>query len=144
VQRALRLPGHQEEGPASQLWFTNLLRVASKDGGRPKSALHRAQLPAATLLLQEEIMRAAPERLLFLTGWDYLGDLRDELGVAWEPGESSGYAERAGFLHLGSARDISVVVAMHPQGLPEGEWVQSVQEAFARVRTEGFDRQSTS
>ncbi len=127
---SLRLPGHDAPMWSSHLWFTNVYPVVPNDGDRPSAGLRRSQSRRASDLLQEEIRRARPRRVLFLTGWDYVARFLEDFRIRWSGGSAAGIAERAGTFSISEGQDAAVVVAAHPQGLPDDEWVDKVSAAF--------------
>ena len=124
--------GASEEDWASHLVWSNLYKVAPKKGGNPTAKQMKAQRGGCRKLLCLEIEDFAPSRLLFLTGWeDWAQPFLQECGDV-APAEGT-HVEATGRLRTREGRSCATVVASHPQGKPEGKWVEEVLEAFGRL-----------
>ena len=115
----------------SHLVWSNLCKVSPEKGnnGRPSNRLYDAQLPGCKKLLDHEIETYKPERLLFLTGWDWAGDFLSERDI--QPFDGKGFVERSGSPALSPDTRTRVLVAVHPgglrhQGKQEADWVDEV------------------
>jgi hypothetical protein len=85
-------------------------------------------------LLFDEISTYSPQKILFLTGHWALKFLNDKASYF----EVSGIKQiiKVGTLVGQCEKDIQFVVASHPQGKPQNEWVQGVLESFALLQSE--------
>ena len=118
---------------SSKIVWSNLYKVAPKDGGNPSERLAGIQLKACRELLQAEILAYKPKRLVFATGgWanDFLDmpcflPARDDF-----PNE---HVERFGTIVVGGENIGAYVVAKHPQGKKERVWVDNVKFFLARA-----------
>jgi len=118
---------------SSHLVWSNLYKIAPCDGGNPNSTLRKAQLDGCVKLLQWELKHYQPRRVLFLTGW--WADQFPFLNEAWKdqpkPKVQSS-VEDVGQLDCGSHKAICVV-AGHPQGKNETNWVNEGVNALGRA-----------
>ena len=120
----------QDSWPSHLVW-SNLYKIAPEKGGNPDTALCRIQLAGCIELFKLELMTYIPSRLLLLTGneWalPFLPDPDDTLmGLA-----EFRYVERIGILTVAPDKQpIRYVVAAHPQGKPEEQWISEVCCAF--------------
>lgn len=121
---ALGLELGTEKSWASSLAWTNLYKVSPHDHGNPSAALMRAQLDGCRGLLQGDIARAKPSRILFLTGLWWLDPFRKALGLGLE------YVGADGVEAFGRSGTARVVVAKHPQGKPEVPMVERILDLF--------------
>ena len=122
-----------EEDWSSRLVWSNLYKISPHDaGGNPSNGLCKIQEPGCIELLREEIREYAPEKILFLTGWNWAWPFVTPLSS--ERQETSGLVEASGKIDvLGHNKEIPFVVAKHPQGKPESEWVEEVISRFESV-----------
>lgn len=125
VVQGLRIADVEDAGWSSHLVWSNLYKVSPAGGGNPTNVLCKIQRRGCAELLNLELRTYRPSRVLFLTGVDWAAPF---LEVA-EPREGVGfqYVERAGDAH--GAR---CVIAVHPQGKREADWVREVVAAFDR------------
>ena len=86
-------------------------------------------------MLVAEIALWAPQRILFLTGWDWATPFVEALS------RKQGAANQDDLVAFsaniiaskGHRKSTSVVVGPHPQGKPEGRIVKRVVEEFSRL-----------
>lgn len=119
----------QEDEWSSHLVWSNLYKISPHAGGNPSNKLCEIQEPGCIDLLREEIREYAPERIVFLTGmgwaWPFMKGLGAELQAA------DGLVEAIGTISVpGADKETSFVVARHPQGKAESEWVEAVLSGF--------------
>jgi hypothetical protein len=108
---------------SSYLVWTDLYKVASPDGGNPSNRLCEAQFEQCKLLLKEEIATFKPKRILFLTGYIWFKDFED-IGF-------NGRDRKESLVEwVGSYDKTEVIVAKHPQGKDETEYVKQVIKYF--------------
>ena len=114
----------------SHLVWSNLYKVSPASGGNPNNALCKIQLPGCAELFNLELRTYRPCRVLFLTGADWAapfltaGTLQESAGLR--------YVKQFGLSTIGEGHDVRCVVAVHPQGKPESEWVHEVVTVFNR------------
>ena len=108
---------------SSCLVWSNLYKVASPEGGNPSTRLGDAQREGCRSVLKEEISFFKPKRILFLTGHDWFEDFKDNSFEGKERTESL-------VEWVGNYGKTEVVVAKHPQGKDETEYVKQVIKYF--------------
>lgn len=108
---------------SSYLVWTNLYKVASPEGGNPSNKLCDVQLEKCKTLLKEEIAAFKPEKILFLTGYNWFKDF-EKIGFYGRKHTES-LVEWVGFFNK-----TKVVVAKHPQGKNETDYVKQVIKYF--------------
>lgn len=109
--------------PATVAW-SNLYRVSPYETGNPPANLARAQFPMAAELLTHDHRELRPQRVLFLTGLNWLHPFRVPLGLELAAVGADGVDAR------GAWGDATVVVAKHPQGKRERPMVDRILEVF--------------
>ncbi len=116
----------QNTWPSHIVW-SNLYKLAPEEGGNPNNTLCNAQLSGCCSLLKLELSIYNPKRLLLLTG---IGWAKPFLNEIFSIRKTDGtYVEAVGKPKIGD-QPMNVVVATHPQGKPENEWVHEVLEGF--------------
>lgn len=111
---------------ASHLVWSNLYKIAPAHGGNPSDALCEMQLEGCRKLIQAETTIFKPKRLLLLTGWLWAKDFKDILKIEEC---NNGQVEAVGEITY-NEYTTEVVVASHPQGKPQEEWVDDVMSVF--------------
>jgi hypothetical protein len=109
-------------GWPGQLVWTNLYKASPAAGWNPGADLQRVQRPLATDLLKIELNTFAPRRVLAMTG-DWIRPFQDQLGLSIQG--RSGLVDGAGY-----DAERAWVIAKHPMGKPENDFVASVRTAF--------------
>ena len=112
----------------SYLVWSNLYKVSPAEGGNPGNKLCCIQLKGCKSLFDTELDIYRPSRLLLLAGWDWA---RDFVTNDCRTHNNAGFVEATG-----RRRKTRIVVARHPQGKPEAEWVKDVLAAFAWLALE--------
>lgn len=107
---------------SSYLVWSNLYKIAPAEGGNPGNGLCDIQLNGCISLFETELDIYQPSRLLLLAGWDWAEDFVENY---CQIRHNAGFVEATG-----QRGEASIVVAKHPQGKPEGEWVTDVLAAF--------------
>ena len=129
VQRLCIADVGRTDWPSHLVW-SNLYKVSPASGGNPNNALCNIQLPGCVELFNLELRTYRPRRILFLTGADWAapflpaGILQESAGLR--------HVKQFGLISAGEGHDVRYVVAVHPQGKPESEWVHEVVTAFNR------------
>ena len=116
---------------SSYLVWSNLYKIAPETGGNPGERLCSVQLGGCRTLLCREINHFQPSRLLFLTDWNWARDFLNDQNIREVSGK---FVKASGKLNLGVDLKICVVVAVHPQGKKEDEWVKEVIREFNALR----------
>jgi len=111
----------------SKLFWTNLYKISPYCGGNPDHSLKELQEEFCKKLLKIEIHEANPKKILMLTGLDWAKPFLDYLEIRNIDGKNE-YIEAKGFFP--EQADCVVVVAKHPQGKNEDEYVKEVVNAF--------------
>lgn len=123
-------------GWPSFLVWSNLYKVSPSGGGNPGETLCRAQFEGCVDLLKAEIEEYRPKRILFMTGLNWVSDFFEGFkgrGVIVQSKRSPRgyvYVEDSGSISLPDGYTTSYVVAVHPQGKPEDDWVKEVCACF--------------
>ena len=116
---------------SSYLVWSNLYKIAPEKGN-PGERLRNVQLEGCRSLLYREIGDLQPSGLLFLTGWNrWAKDFLIDKNIREVSGK---FVEASGKLSPGPNLKICVVVAVHPQGKKEDEWVEEVAREFKILR----------
>ena len=127
VMEGLEIASENDPWPSYLVW-SNLYKIAPAKGGNPGNRLCDRQLDGCISLFDTELDVYRPSRLLLLAGWDWA---KDFVPSDYRAG-NNGFVEATG--RRGEA---SIVVAKHPQGKPEGEWVGNVLAAFNEEHLRG-------
>jgi len=130
----LRIADINADGSAwpSQLVWSNLYKIAPAAGGNPNNQLQRAQFEGCLQLLHWEIETFKPKRLLFLTGLAWAGPFLEHAWCDNLPVEGQVFIEAKGYVMAGP-EPASCVIASHPQGKNERNWVDEVVAAFSQL-----------
>ena len=115
---------------SSYLAWTNLYRIAPADSGNPSAQLQGAQIEWCKQALTEDVLALQPKRLLLMTGTDWAAPFMSN--VSLQERAPSELVQAWGRWSAPGA-SIAVVVAKHPQGKPEDEFVSGVLDAFRRA-----------
>ena len=107
----------------SHLVWSNLCKVSPAGGGNPGNKLYDAQFPGCKKLLEHEIRTYNPERLLFITGWDWAKWFLQDHGIQRDDKE---FVAASGSLALAPDIRTRVVVAVRPEANPQVDWVDEV------------------
>ena len=114
----------------SHLVWSNLYKVAPARGGNPSKKLCDIQLDACVRLLQEELSTYRPNRLLLLTGLDWAEPFLKDLEKPSISSQNFKYVKAYAQKYLSDGGTTKIVVAAHPQGKKESDWVKEVFDAF--------------
>jgi hypothetical protein len=119
---------HQDDWPSYLAW-SNLYKISPNEGGNPSKTLRDIQQNGCNSLLKSELIRYRPRHLLFLTGLGIIEPFRPILELN-EKRVSMKYVEATARINLDLNYETNVVVAAHPQGKTQSEWVGEVMELF--------------
>lgn len=115
---------------SSYLAWTNLYHVAPRETGNPGERLKRLQRVACVRLLECDVMRFSPKRLLVLAGHDWASPFFRN-GVTWSP--DAAFVQGSGRWTLPNGQSVAVVVARHPQGKREDVMTHDVVQEFKKL-----------
>jgi hypothetical protein len=125
----LKIADTDDDTWPSYLLWSNLYKIAPKEGGNPTGFLRRIQFDTCALLFGKELEIFKPKRVLFLTGmgWakPFVHLLMPAVAVLGDH-----YVEATGKYGTEEVLPTVVVVAAHPGRKPEDAWVQEVVTAF--------------
>lgn len=113
---------------ASQLTWSNLYKISA--GGNPTGYLKKAQRQGCIDMLKAEFAEYRPSKVLFLTGKDWAKPFLDGIEHDVSTRRPTKYVEASGSIRIPNHEVCVFVVAKHPQGKPEGCWVEEVLGAF--------------
>jgi hypothetical protein len=107
----------------SYIIWTNLYKIAPAMGGNPSNKLMDSQFNGSSSILENEIKIFRPKRILFLTGYGWFKD--------FEPIGFTGTLVSNSLVEwYGNLSSTKVVVAKHPQGKLERNYVKQVMKYF--------------
>lgn len=115
---------------SSTLAWSNLYKIAPYEGGNPSERLCGIQEPKCLELFSTELSTLAPKRIVFATGLGWAGPFLNHVHGTVQTDSGSRFVEAYGEIALESGRVCKFVVAPHPQGKPEEEWVDAVMGKF--------------
>ena len=115
--------GKNDDDWSSFVTWSDLYKIASPLGGNPSSKLIDAQYEGCKRILKAEFECFSPKRILFLTGYNWFRDF-----------ENAGFKKEKKLHSLvewvGYYDKTQVVVAKHPQGKDETDYVKQVIKYF--------------
>lgn len=113
---------------SSKIVWSDLYKI-NIDNGNPSEELCDAQYPGCAAMLELEIEKYQPDKILFLTGmgWAYpfIIDLK---GFDCKTDQKT-YVKGLGYYRYPN-KEAQVVISVHPQGKNESELIQEIMEAF--------------
>lgn len=115
----------------SHLVWSNLYKVSPADGGNPSDRLCEAQRSGCIDLLGLELKTYKPSRILFLTGTEWADPFLSLMVGVPLVGPRLRHVRRFGTCTLNDGHVLQCVVATHPQGKPEADWIREVVEAYS-------------
>ncbi len=130
VVGALKIADVDNESWPSHLLWSNLYKISPARGGNPSARQRSIQRPKSIDLLRKEVEQYKPRRVLFLTGYDWVAPFLKHISSNTSAVHDSRYVHAVGTFNHTGREECSFVVAVHPQGKQEAEWVQEVIEAF--------------
>lgn len=116
---------------SSYLAWTNLFHVAPLKTGNPGKPLRDLEQNACLRLLEYDVMRFGPRRLLVLAGHDWASPFFTK-SVTWSP--DAAFVQGSGRWTLPNGQSVAVVVARHPQGKREDLLTDKVVQAFGELQ----------
>lgn len=131
---ALNITHGDDQNWFSYLVWSNLSKLASADGGNPGGLLLNLQLPGCIALLKQEIEDYRPQRIVFLTGDEWVAPYLAAMGFTSVIGLKPNFARSAGRLTTRTGRIVDAVVAVHPQGKNQQIWTEEVMNAFGLIK----------
>lgn len=130
VVKDLRIAEVEGADWPSHLVWSNLYKVSPASGGNPSSVLCEVQFAGCVKLLNLELRTYRPSRVLFLAGVDWAAPFLAAANL--QEGAGLRYVEQYGLCDAGNGCETRCVIAVHPQGKPQSEWVREVVTAFGR------------
>ncbi|MEZ9763573.1 uracil-DNA glycosylase family protein [Vibrio splendidus] len=113
-----------DDGWASKIVWSNLYKVAPSETGNPSNRLCDEQFNSCNELLMAEIEEYRPNTIIFFTGLDWFnGFLNHKLTLSTDLAYN--LIEAHGTLKI-EDKEISIIIAKHPQGKSEGEMVNEI------------------
>ncbi len=111
----------------SHLVWSNLYKISPEEGGNPDKILREIQQDGCKELLNLELRTYTPSRLLLLTGTEWAQPFLPDLGGTSPNVAEPSYVKSVGTLRVAPGKQpIRYVVADHPQGKPERQWIEDV------------------
>ena len=133
VVARLEITDTEQDSWSSHLVWSNLYKIAPAEGGNPGETLCQIQLAGCRELFNLELTTYTPARLLLLTGTGWAAPFLPDFDGTSQDVPGFCYVEGFGTLTITPGKPpIRYVVAAHPQGKPEGQWVTEVCSAFNR------------
>lgn len=120
----------KEDWPSFLTW-SNLYKVSPYSGGNPSNSLCSLQFEECKKLLMDEVKHYCPKKILFLTGHWALKFL--DGAVKYHELPKMKQITKVGTLACQRETEIQFVVASHPQGKPQTEWVDNVLKSFVEL-----------
>lgn len=124
--------------PESSDWhahiiWSNLYKVAPKEGGNPGSKLCALQEPYCKDLISTEIEVYKPKRVLFVTGYDWAKPFLDaeKWHIDSETIIGNAHVQAIVSYKIGGSKKGKAVIAARPEGRVEEKWIRSVVAAFS-------------
>ena len=133
VVSGLGLSGKESTDWPDCIVWSNLYKVAPKDGGNPSSRLCSLQEQYCKELLSAEIELYKPKRIIFSTGYDWAAPfIKDgsRFYAHTTTNRRTLVQAIASYKMRGGGRG-KVVVAAHPQGKGDAKWINDVVRAFS-------------
>lgn len=116
--------------PSSLIW-SNLYKIAPEEGGNPSERLCDIQFDYCVRLLNQEFTQWNPKKVLVLTGINWAMPFLEKLGLEFNKSISTEYVDGSCNSNL-YGRNLTLVVAKHPQGKNETALVHEVVAEFGR------------
>lgn len=124
---------NQEDWPSYLVW-SNLYKVAPTKAGNPREILCRLQLDGCIQLLWLEVETYRPERVLFLTDYQWWArPLLEQIGARLHESPNTRQVRAAGRLEVDPTHSARVVVSTHPMRKPHQQWVNEAVAAFTSL-----------
>lgn len=117
------------EWPSHIVW-SNLYKISPDEGGNPSNQLCSLQESQCIRMLQQEIALWHPNRIVFLTGYNWAKPFVEALGTAKAVSNGS-LVQAVGRVTLPTDAGATFVVAPHPQGKPSARLAQDIGAALS-------------
>lgn len=117
----------------SHLVWSNLYKISPSKGGNPSSALMRLQFPGCLAMLKQELSIFRPDRVVFMTGVDWVRPFLDDMDAEYTSSNEGQLAEAYGVIRLDNGHKTKMVVSAHPQGKGDRKWVSQTLDAFKLI-----------
>ena len=129
--RRVEIADVDQDSWSSHLVWSNLYKVAPAAGGNPGVTLCQIQLAGCIELFGLELTTYTPSRMLLLTGTEWASPFLSVFDNTPQDVTGFYYVEGYGTLTIAPGKQpIRYVVAAHPRGKPENQWVTEVWGAF--------------
>lgn len=113
-----------DDGWARKIVWSNLYKIAPSETGNPSNRLCEEQFNNCNELLMSEIEEYRPNTIIFFTGLDWFnGFLNKEVSLSTDL--TYNLVEAYGTLKVND-KEISVIIAKHPQGKSEDKMVNEI------------------
>jgi len=124
---------NQEDWPSYLVW-SNLYKVAPTKAGNPGETLCRLQHDGCIRLLRLEVETYRPERILFLTDYQWWArPFLEQIGAHMHESPNTRQVRAAGRLEVDPTHSARVVVSTHPMRKPHQPWVNEAVAAFTSL-----------
>ena len=131
VVAQLEIADVEQDSWSSHLVWSNLYKIAPAEGGNPGVKLSKIQLPGCIDLFNLELTTYIPSRLLLLAGTEWASPFLPDSDTMPQNTAGLCYVEEFGTLTIVPGKQpIRYVVAAHPRGKPEEQWIEEVCSAF--------------
>ena len=123
----------EQDAWSSHLVWSNLYKIAPANGRNPSKTLSDIQLAGCRDLFNLELTTYTPLRLLLLTGTEWASPFPLDPDPTPQAVAGFRYVEEVGTLRIAPGKQpIRYVVAAHPRGKQERQWIAEVCGAFDR------------
>ncbi len=122
---AANLTPSEKQDVVNTIVWSNLYKAAKWEGGNPSTRLMNVQYDKCLELLKLEIELYQPERIVFLTGYNWANHFLTDMGTTRIPLKKYDLVE-----YTGDYKGVRIIVGQHPQGKPEQKHVKEILSAF--------------
>jgi len=126
----LNFDGISDNNWSSHLVWSNLYKVSPGDEGNPSEKLCAVQLDGCKNLLACELDEYRPKRIVFLTGMNWADVFLSNFNMQTAQNNYK-YVSDVGVNK--NYKNMKAVIASHPQGKNETQWVSEVLQAFNQL-----------
>ncbi|HIF9359576.1 hypothetical protein HWA77_25310 [Photobacterium damselae subsp. damselae] len=132
ISKEFNLYGNDVDHWASYIVWSNLYKIAPSNGGNPSDMLCDEQFDGCNQLLQEELRYYQPQKILFLTGFNWFEGFLTQHIKCLTKIDSESFVDAYGKLEI-EGKIIDFVIAKHPQGKNESIFNDSVLASFNQL-----------